>query len=145
MLSLADGTVFATGSAPYDFLPENNPRLQVQIEVDGQKLSAAIDTAAPYFICNIATAGSLRITEADHLGIRRLSTRKGVMSGKLYRIPLVLLATEGDSIEIEATTFVPDDESWNDEPLFLGLLCCLDRVRFAVDPGAEKFYFGRAN
>jgi hypothetical protein len=144
MLRLDNGTVFATGSAPYNFLPEGNPRLQVQIEIDGQKLSAAVDTAAPYFICNVATAESLGITAEDHLGVRELSTRKGVVSGKLYRIPLVLLATEGESVEIDATTFVPNDEMWNAEPLFLGLFNCLDRVRFAVDPAAEKFYFGRA-
>jgi hypothetical protein len=143
MLRLDNGTVFATGSAPYDFLPEENPRLQIQIEIDGQRLSAAVDTAAPYFICNVATAESLGITAAEHVGVQELSTRKGVMAGNLYRIPLVLLATEGGSVEIEVTTFVPSDETWNGEPLFLGLLNCLDRVRFAVDPAAEKFYFGK--
>jgi len=143
MLRFANGTVFATGSAPYDFLPEENPRLQVQIEVEGQKLSAAVDTAAPYFICNRETADALGITTTEHVGTLELSTRKGLIAGKLYRVPLVLVATEGVSIEIEATTFVPNDEVWNREPLFLGLLSCLDRIRFAVDPAAERFYFGR--
>jgi hypothetical protein len=143
MLRFANGTVFATGSAPYDFLPEENPRLQVQIEVEGQKLSAAVDTAAPYFICNLETAEALGITTTEHVETLALSTRKGLIAGKLYRVPLVLVATEGVSIEIEATTFVPNDEVWNSEPLFLGLLSCLERIRFAVDPEAERFYFGK--
>jgi hypothetical protein len=143
MLRLDDGTVFATGSAPYVLLPEESPRLHVEIEVGGQKLSAAVDTAAPYFICNLATAEQLGITGGENCGVKSLSTRKGNIDGKLYRIQLDLLATEGKGIQIEATTFVPNDATWDEEPLFLGLFNCLDRVRFAVDPTAEKFYFGK--
>jgi gag-polyprotein putative aspartyl protease len=142
MLKFADGTVFAGGSAPY-YLPEESLRLQIEIEINGQRFSAAVDTAAPYFICNLAVAQLLGLTTADHVGEVTLSTRKGRISGRLYRTAVVLLASEGESVEIEVTTFVPDDQSWNDEPLFLGLFNCLDRVRFAVDPAADTFYFGK--
>jgi hypothetical protein len=143
MLKFADGTVFASGSAPYNYLPEENPRLQIEIEIDGQRFSAAVDTGAPFFICNLAVAESLGMTAAEHVGVAALSTRKGLMRGRLYRTALVLLAMEGASVEIEVTTFVPDDQTWNDEPLFLGLFNCLDRVRFAMDPTADTFYFGK--
>jgi predicted aspartyl protease len=143
MLKFADGTAFASGSAPYNYLPEESPRLQIEIEIDGQKLSAAVDTGAPYFICNLAVAELLGMTTAEHVGAVTLNTRKGRTTGKLYRTAVVLLASEGESVEIEVTTFVPDDEAWNDEPLFLGLFSCLDRVRFAVDPAGDRFYFGK--
>ena len=77
------------------------------------------------------------------MGAVTLSTRKGRTRGTLYRTVIVLVAAEGESVEIEVTTFVPDDETWNDEPLFLRLFNCLDRVRFAVDPAADTFYFGK--
>ncbi len=143
MLKFADGTVFAGGSAPYNYLPEESPRLQIEIEIDGQRFSAAVDTAAPYFICNLAVAELLGMTTAEHVGVAALSTRKGLTSGRLYRTAVVLVATEGESVEVEVTTFVPDDQTWNDEPLFLGLFNCLDRVRFAVDPTVDTFYFGK--
>jgi hypothetical protein len=143
MLRFADGTAFASGSAPYNYLPEESPRLQIQIELDGQRFSAAVDTAAPYFICNLAVAELLGMTTAEHVGAVTLSTRKGLTTGRLYRTVLMLIATEGESLEIEVTTFVPGDQTWNDEPVFLGLFNCLDRVRFAVDPAADRFYFGK--
>ena len=143
MLKFADGTAFAGGSAPYSYLPEESPRLQIEIEINGQRFSAAVDTAAPYFICNLAVAELLWLTTANHVGEVTLSTRKGRISGRLYRTAVVLLAAEGESVEIEVTTFVPDDQSWNDEPLFLGLFNCLDRLRFAIDPAADTFYFGK--
>jgi hypothetical protein len=143
MLRFPDGTAFASGSAPYTYLPEESPRLQIEIEIDGQRFLAAVDTAAPYFICNLAVADLLGLTATEHVGAVTLSTRKGRTKGRLYRTAVVLLATEGESAEIEVTTFVPDDETWNDEPLFLGLVNCLDRVRFAVDPAADRFHFGK--
>src|SRR5690242_16118132 len=136
MLRFPDGTALASGSAPY-YLSEESPRLQIEIEIDGQKFLAAVDTAAPYFICNLPVAESLGITAAEHVGAVTLSTRKGRTTGRLYRTVVVLVAAEGRSVEMEVTTFVPDDESWDDEPLFLGLFNCLDRIRFAVDPFAD--------
>jgi hypothetical protein len=142
MLRFPDGTAFASGSAPYYF-SEESPRLQIEIEIDGQTFLAAVDTAAPYFICNLAVAESLGITAAEHVGAVTLSTRKSRTTGRLYRTVIVLVAAEGRSVEMEVTTFVPDDETWNDEPLFLGLFNCMDRIRFAIDPFVDRFYFGK--
>ena len=46
---------------------------------------------------------------------------------------------------VDATVFVPDlkpDQAWGDLPSFIGLSGCLERMRFAVDPATEMFYFG---
>lgn len=44
----------------------------------------------------------------------------------------------------DVTAFVPHltpGENWP-FPTFLGWHCCLERIRFAIDPAEEKFYFG---
>lgn len=53
------------------------------------------------------------------------------------------LAQEGHGIEIDATVFVPDTDSWGKFPSFLGLSDCLDRLCFAIDSSTQSFYFGR--
>jgi predicted aspartyl protease len=143
MLTLPNGTVFATSSAPYEYLPPESPRINIEVEVDGNRLSAVVDTAAPYFVCGQQIADALGIPDSGALDEIVLSTRKGSLRGKLYRTAVTLVAAEGTSIELEATAFVPDDERWDDQPLFLGLLNCLDRLCFAVDTMNEVFYFGK--
>ena len=53
---------------------------------------------------------------------------------------------EGESLAIDATAFVPaltPRQQWDGElPCVLGLRFCLERMRFAVDPQRELFYFG---
>jgi hypothetical protein len=56
---------------------------------------------------------------------------------------LRLAADEGDSIDVEITAFVPVSEEWPANlPSFVGLTGCMDRMRIAIDPGTELFYFG---
>jgi hypothetical protein len=67
------------------------------------------------------------------------------MRGNLYRIGVVFPADEGNDIMIDATVFVPDQEwqeSWGEHPGYIGLEGCLERMRYAVDPGNDQFYFG---
>jgi hypothetical protein len=55
-----------------------------------------------------------------------------------------LEATIGTSIDVDATAFVPDvEEFWGDLPSFIGLMGFLERIRFAVDPSTDTFYFGK--
>jgi hypothetical protein len=69
-----------------------------------------------------------------------LSTRLGVFQGTLYRGQVTLPADEGESLDLDATVFVCPD--WPG-PNFLGYQGLLQRVRFAVDPESNTFYFGR--
>jgi len=51
---------------------------------------------------------------------------------------------QGQDLEIEATVFVPTlppGETWR-HPNFIGLSGFLERIRFAVDPEENAFYFG---
>jgi hypothetical protein len=67
---------------------------------------------------------------------KRLSTRFGSIGGQLKRTHITILADDGDSIELEATVFVPTEWTGGN---FLGYGGLLERVRFAVDP-QENFF-----
>ena len=145
MLKYENGDPFASGSADYTYAPDDSPRLNLEVEVEGNiRLHAVVDTGAPYFILNPKFASQLDLSEREQVGRIKLSTRKGSTDGKIYRLTLTLIATVGNSLQIEATTFVPADDRWDDEPSFLGLANCLDRLRFAVDPISQIFFFGKA-
>jgi hypothetical protein len=48
-------------------------------------------------------------------------------------------------LDIEATVFIPNlsvDEEWL-YPNFIGLDGFLNRIRFAVDPASNLFFFGK--
>ena len=52
----------------------------------------------------------------------------------------MLHADEGESLDVEATVFQSPD--WRG-PSFLGYQGLLQRIRFAVDPETNLFYFGQ--
>ncbi|GAB4431459.1 MAG: hypothetical protein Fur0044_29050 [Anaerolineae bacterium] len=57
---------------------------------------------------------------------------------------LSLQAETGDGVEVEATVFVPTlapNDTWP-HPNFIGLDGFLTRIRFAIDPTENTFYFG---
>ncbi len=57
----------------------------------------------------------------------------------LQRHRIEFLADDGQDLEVEATFFIARD--WP-EPSVLGYTGVLDRIRFAIDPQANRFYFG---
>ena len=149
-LTLPNGERFATGSVTYQYRPatthETTPRIILAVEIDGIVTEAVVDTGGVYLFCNphIARRLSLAPTEAMS-GIQSILLRGVVVQGRLYRLTLTLLADEGEDVLIQATAFVPEPEEaehWGDLPCILGLYGCLERMRFAVDPYTERFYFG---
>lgn len=68
-----------------------------------------------------------------------LASRFGRFEGWMDRFRLTLHAQVGSPLEIDATWFVCPD--WPG-PLVLGWRGCLDRMRFAMDPSEDAFYFG---
>ncbi len=50
-----------------------------------------------------------------------------------------LIADVGEPLDIDSTVFIPPD--WR-APSILGYTGALDRMRFAVDPQVNRFYFG---
>lgn len=99
---------------------------------------AQVDTGAAYSILEAELAEVLGLLDLE--GQRtQVSTRLGMLSGKLVRIPLTLMADEGSSLDLDATFFLSRD--WRGAT-FLGYTGLLDRLRIALDAPANLFYFG---
>lgn len=149
-LYFADSEPFAIGATLYQYRPatasETSPRIVLTVTIGGYDTSAFVDTGGVYFLCAPPLAHRLGLDPTDSLGPASIIWRREALNGQLYRLPITLQAAEGESITIDATAFVPEltsHQEWNDElPCVLGLQFCLERMRFAVDPERERFYFG---
>lgn len=88
-------------------------------------LNALLDTAAEWCV--------LQRDVVEWLGLdgrpedTRLSSRFGVIDGRLERLRLVFVPAEGEEFSLDATFFISLD--------------CLERMRFALDPGEDSFSF----
>jgi hypothetical protein len=101
---------------------------------------AVVDTGAPWCIFEPIVA---KVLARNFLPLQRqvsLSTRLGVIRGALYRVAITIEADEGDSLNLESTVFLSPE--WRG-PNFIGYQGLLQRIRFAVDPETNLFYFGR--
>ena len=139
-----NGGEFASGVATYY---EEDPSwgsgqtsIHVSVVVKGDialQTIARVDPATPWVILHseISAEIGLRASSTEV----ELRTVAGLMRGSLERLPIRLVAEQGDSLEIDATVFVCDE--WQREN-FLGYSGFLERIRFAVDPTSKKFYFG---
>lgn len=144
MLTL-DGERFASGRSRFfdhhSRFPEPTAKVFVKIFFSGldETRIAQVDTGAAYSILEVNAAADLGL-----LGLEgpwtRLSTRVGHLDGQLIRLPVTLIADEGESLDLEATFFV--SEQWRGGT-FLGYTGLLDRLRIALDSPANLFYFGK--
>ena len=106
---------------------------------------ALLDTGAEWSVIGGETAEILEDQLVHPIKLFKMSTRKGSISGSLYRIDISLLAEQnsGNDLTVESSVFV--SEEW-DGPIVLGYLGFLERIRFAIDPGMsvgeQLFYFG---
>jgi hypothetical protein len=98
-----------------------------------------LDTAAEWCVLPLNLGKSLGYPVAAAGLPMLLSTRLGTFRGTLERIPIRYLATVGEDLAVVATWFVSED--WPG-PLVIGWSGCLERLRFALDPSDETFYFG---
>jgi hypothetical protein len=114
--------------------------IRVAISLISNPALAVMDTAAPWCIFEPEVGSTLRRTFARAEEGIVLSTRFGRFGGTLYRGLITLLADEGEPLEVDATVFLSPD--WQG-PNFLGYEGFLQRIRFAVDPQTNLFYFGR--
>ena len=146
MLRRADGSSFCQGRAAYlDLLPgaaaKRDAKVYVRVAIGTPefKTTAMLDTGSSYSVLDADTAERLEaFTEAGAPALD-LATRHGVLSGRLVRRALWLLAEEGQSLEVEATFWV--SPAWRFGH-FLGYAGFLQSIRFALDPAANQFYFG---
>lgn len=144
MLRRPDGSWFSRGQSRFQDRAapssEESAKLFVPIQPDGlgATILAQLDTGAAWSILETPVAEELRLFEVDGEDTP-LATRIGSFVGRLVRTAIELVAHEGDSLRVDATVWISRD--WPG-PTFLGYGGLLERVRFAVDPGDNLFFFG---
>jgi hypothetical protein len=137
------GTPFATGvSRFHDGIVSARTDARIYLQVIPANLEAAVyamvDTGAPW--CIFDPIIGAKIFERLELLRERafLQTRFGTFQGVLCRGSVTLVAHEGETLNVDAAIFLsPDWPGGN----FLGYEGFLDRIRFAVDPHRNRFYF----
>ena len=140
---------FATGMTYYqDLYPgqEQSARVVLPVIVEGSlAVHAVVDTGAPWCVIDPAIVRQIGAgIRADYEPDRWLMVRGTWYMGKLLRLGISLEAERGNGLEIDATVFVPTlppGDTWP-HPNFIGLDGFLNRIRFAVDPRENAFYFG---
>jgi hypothetical protein len=138
LLTGAAGEPFATGQLPCSSQPalpgERLTRLFLQVEIAGVTSPAVVDTGAAYLIVDPTIAGRVGLQHAAALDRDELVIRGFRCRGSLHRVPVTLVASDGESLTFEATAFLPETETQGDWtlPSFLGWQGCLERIRFAV-------------
>jgi len=139
---------FAVGVAGYvDASPQerNGPaRIVIYLEMpNGEAVPAIVDTGAVWCILRRDVVSRCREEIVETICReypRRIQGR--TIIGTLHRMRMYLPADEGLALEIEATVFEPDEGQYVGMPNIIGLSGFLDRIRFAVNPAANEFYFG---
>jgi Aspartyl protease len=100
---------------------------------------ALFDTGSQWCVLPPRTAQALGYDLAAPQQTVPLSTRFGTFHGRLERIALSFPVEEGVTVEVDATWFISPD--WPG-PAVIGWKGCLERIRFALDPSDDNFYFG---
>jgi hypothetical protein len=118
----------------------------LEVAVAGIMAEALVDTGGVYLLCHPRLARQLDIDASQAVSpVIELLFRGVFLRGQLHRLALTLLAEEGENLAFEATAFVPaqhEEEGWSGMPSILGFYGCLERIRMAIDPVTETFYFG---
>jgi len=143
-------TFAVTGATSYQYRPatpqENTPRVVLAIAIEGIVTEAIVDTGGVYLLCHPRLARQLDRDASQAVSpVIELLFRGVFLQGRLHRLFLTLLAEVGENLGFEATAFVPEpheEEGWSDMPSILGFYGCLERIRMAIDPVTETFYFG---
>ena len=140
----AEGACFYTDNLSSD---RQNRRLVIPVyfgDEDDYSL-AIVDTGSQWCILDPRHAATLEAAVTMKSKAEgRVLIRGTWYGGELWRMPIRLVADRGTAVRVDATIFVaevPEDSDWT-LPDFLGLDGFLDRIRFAVDPEENLFYFG---
>jgi hypothetical protein len=149
MLQFSTGQAFSTGAITYTYRPvteqETSPRIFLQVSIEGINTAAFLDTGAPFVVCKPEIAEALGIDPASGEPFENFNLRNSYLNGHLHRMNVTLLAEQGDPLTVDATVFVPDpmsNQNWGNFPAILGMGGLLERIRFAVDPSQDQFFFG---
>jgi hypothetical protein len=144
MLESPQGT-FATGVCEYaDTQPgvdEPLSRIYVPFQPEGDAIwhLALVDTGGHFFVPSPNVLESIRDHLSDSFDVTYLMTAQGRLRGYVHRHRITLIASAGEDLEVDVTVFASAE--WAGPSIF-GYTGVLERIRFAVDPETNRFYFG---
>jgi hypothetical protein len=101
-------------------------------------IRALLDTASEWCVLPADVAEVVGLSDDPELPQVRLHTRLGTVPGRLGRVGIQLQAEDGEALLFQATCFVSHE--WPG-PMVLGWKGCLERIRFALAPDEDAFYF----
>jgi hypothetical protein len=137
-----NGENFCTGECAFHDAPaaqqETAAKLFVRVRVQDVDVLAQLDTGAVWSVVEPELAEALGLLDSTGPEAK-ISTRLGIVTGRLERVPVTFVASAGNSLNVEATVFV--SREWP-AGTFIGWNGLLERVRFGVDPRDGLFYFG---
>lgn len=145
MLRRADGSSFAAGRQRFDDQLQDAPQRTAKVFVKFRPadwslvLPAQVDTGAAWSILNSEVAEELSLIDGKG-ELMSIRTREGRVEGRLERVPITLVADEGQSLRIECTFLISRDWQFH---TFFGYAGLLDHIRLAIDPQHNHFYFSR--
>jgi hypothetical protein len=94
--------------------------------------TALLDTGSQWSVLSSDLGSDLKEVSSSPMKTITMSTRLGSFSGPLRRIPISLVADQGQNLQVDATAvFLPD---WPG-PTILGFHGFIERIRLAFDPG----------
>jgi hypothetical protein len=139
-----NGQPFSTGASRFrdSAIGQGEPTAKIFVRFRlpnlAEEFVGQLDTGAAWSIVNwdIAEAAGIRIENGERV---RYSGRWGTIEGVLVNCPILISADVGEPLAIESSIFVTADWSAGN---FLGYCGLLERIRFALDPKANLFYFG---
>lgn len=141
---------FAIGATRYeDYYPGDDKQARIVLSLAPASNSEAatemiVDTGSPWCILDPELCEVWGLDSGGYIPSSPLWIRGERCEGQLVRATVALQAAHGKELIIEATFFVPLlslDNTWN-YPNFIGLDGFLNRIRFAIDPAENVFYFG---
>ncbi|MEM7531741.1 MAG: hypothetical protein AAF639_06180 [Chloroflexota bacterium] len=141
--------IFVQGAVEYLDHYEDDKTARIVINIyladDLKPTSFIVDTGAPWCILDpILFEEVAHYAEPLEMHVMPMSIRGITYQGTLYRLPIRIPAVLGETQEVVATVFIPTlrtGDQWR-FPNFIGLDGFLNRIRFAVDPASNLFYFG---
>lgn len=146
MTALDPDYAFATGIAQfadaYPGLDESLPRIYIEFRPHGvgseMAFPALLDTGGHYCVLSREAAEAADGLLTTNLGQMTLQTARGRIRGDLYLLRIEIFAAIGEDLDLEVVALVSAD--WR-APNVIGYSGALDRIRFAIDPQANRFLF----
>ncbi len=117
---------------------ESTPRIVITVLVDDVEVSGIVDTGATQFVLGWE-AGRHLVTSGAEVEPQTRALGGGVHQGFVFPVIVTFPADEGVEATLEALAWTA--ESFGG-PNLIGYGGLLEKVRFAVDPAENRFYFG---